>query len=301
MQGMSRTDAPGLIVAALRLAALLVMSLTGIPCSNALAQEAEEPGSSIELIDPRVFRVCADPRNMPFSNEQAEGFENKLAEIFAKKLGKTLAYAWYPGATGFVRNTLNAHRCDVIMGFPQGGDIAQTTNPYYRTSYALVFKPSSGLDSVDTLADPILKTKRIGVVAGTPPATYMAMDGVLAKAKSYPLTIDTRTESSVAAMIRDIQSGEIDLGVLWGPMAGYYAAQASPKLRVVPLVKETGGPRLTFRIAMAVRPADQNFKRLLNRMIQENQPEIDALLLSFGVPLLDEKDQPINSVSLGKK
>jgi quinoprotein dehydrogenase-associated probable ABC transporter substrate-binding protein len=230
---------------------------------------------------------------MPFSTEKEEGFENKLAALIASKLGKSVAYVWYPGAVGFVRNTLNAHRCDVIMGFPQGGDLAQTTNPYYRTAYALVFKPGIGLDSINTLSDPVLKTKRIGIVAGTPPATYMAINGLLSRAKSYPLAIDTRTDSSVEAMIKDIESGEIDLGILWGPIAGFYASKEDPKLKVVPLLKETGGPRLSFRIAMAVRPADQEFKRLLNRMIQENQSEIDALLLSFGVPILDEKDQPI--------
>jgi quinoprotein dehydrogenase-associated probable ABC transporter substrate-binding protein len=283
------------------IAAIVMIGFSSIQWAKAATQEAEEPGSSIELIDPHVFRVCADPRNMPFSTENGDGFENKLAELFANKLGKTLAYAWYPGATGFVRNTLGAHRCDVIMGFPQGSDLAQPTNPYYRTSYALVFKPGSELDSVDNLADPILKTKRIGIVAGTPPATYMAINSLLARAKPYPLGVDTRVDSSVAAMSKDIESGDVDLGILWGPMAGYYAKQASPQLRVVPLLKETGGPHLSFRIGMAVRPADQNFKRLLNRMIQENQPEIDALLLSFGVPLLDEKDQPITAASLGKK
>ena len=126
---------------------------------------------SIELVDPNVLRVCADPHNLPFSNEKGEGFENKLAELFAEKLSKKLAYTWFPQATGFVRNTLGAHRCDVIMGFPQGDDLAQSTNPYYRTAYALVFKAGSGLDGVTTLADARLKDKRIGIVAGTPPAT----------------------------------------------------------------------------------------------------------------------------------
>jgi quinoprotein dehydrogenase-associated probable ABC transporter substrate-binding protein len=282
-----------------------MLALTGLAAmwtAGGRAQSADEPAApSIELIDPRVFRVCADPRNMPFSTEKEEGFENKLAALFAAKLGKSVAYAWYPGAAGFVRNTLNAHRCDVIMGFPQGGELAQATNPYYRTAYALVFKPGVGLDAVNTLSDPVLKTKRIGIVAGTPPATYMALNGLLPRAKSYPLAIDTRTDSSVEAMIKDIESGEIDLGILWGPMAGFYARKANPPLKMVPLLKETGGPHLSFRIAMAVRPADQEFKRHLNRLIQENQPEINALLLSFGVPLLDEKDQLITGASPEKQ
>ncbi len=283
------------------IATLLAAALAVAGWTAALAQETEEPSSSIELIDPHVFRVCADPRNLPFSNEAGEGFENKIAELFAKKLGKSIAYSWYPGATGFVRNTLNAHKCDVIMGFPQGNDFAQVTNPYYRTAYAIVSKPGSGLDGADTLDDPVLKTKRIGIVAGTPPASYMAKKGLLKSAKSYPLTIDTRTDSSSQEMIHDIELGEIDAGILWGPIAGYYASKANPKLRVTPLLKEKGGPRLAYRIGMGVRPADQEFKRLLNRMIQENQSEIDAILLSYGVPLLDERDQPITSASLKKE
>ena len=282
-------------------ASLFSISLAVASWSVAHSEEGEEPSSTLELIDPHVFRVCADPRNLPFSNEAGEGFENKLAEVFAKKLDKKVAYAWYPGAPGFVRNTLNAHKCDVIMGFPQGSDFAQVTNPYYRTAYALIFKPGSGLDGVDSLDDPILKTKRIGIVAGTPPATYMAKKGLLAKAKSYPLTIDTRFDSTSQEMIKDLDAGDIDAGILWGPIAGYYAKTANSKLGIAPLTKEQGGPRLAFRIGMGVRPSDQEFKRLLNRMIQENQREIEAILFSFGVPLLDEKDQPITSAALSKE
>jgi len=280
---------------------LFTMGLAAASWSVAYAVESEEPATSLELVDPHVFRVCADPRNLPFSNEAGEGFENKLAELFAKKLGKKISYAWYPGATGFVRNTLNAHKCDVIMGFPQGNDFAQVTNPYYRTSYALIFKPGSGIDGVESLDDAALETKRIGIVAGTPPATYMAKKGLLAKAKSYPLVIDTRFDSTSQAMIDDLESGEIDVGILWGPIAGYYAKKEGHKLSVASLTKEEGGPRLAYRIGMGVRASDQEFKRLLNRMIQENQHEINAILLSYGVPLLDEKDQPITSAALNKE
>jgi quinoprotein dehydrogenase-associated probable ABC transporter substrate-binding protein len=270
-----------------------VASIGFISIGLAIAQELDGPSTSIELIDPRVFRVCADPRNMPLSTEKGEGFENKLAEVFARELGKSLAYTWYPGSTGFVRNTLQAHRCDVIMGFPQGDDLAQSTNPYYRTAYALVFKGEQDLAGVETIADARLKTKRIGIVAGTPPATAMALNNLLGNAKSYPLVVDTRIDSSVNAMIADIRSGAIDAGILWGPMAGYYAKKENPPLVVVPLVKESVGPKLAYRIGMAVRPADQAFKHMLNKLIQENQTEINSILLSFGVPLLNEKDQPI--------
>lgn len=266
----------------------------------ALAQINETGDLSIELVDPKVLRVCADPRNLPFSNEKGEGFENKLAELFAEKLQKKLDYMYFPQATGFVRMTLGAHRCDVIIGFPQGDELVQGTNPYYRTAYALVAKPGSGLDEVNTLDDERLKGKHIGIVAGTPPATNMAANGLMVNAKPYPLMIDTRYDSSAEAMIGDLTSGTIDAGILWGPMAGFYAKRASPPLHVTPLVKETTGPRLTFRIGMGVRGADQNWKRLLNRLIQENQPAINKILLDFGVPLLDENDRPLGSETATK-
>jgi quinoprotein dehydrogenase-associated probable ABC transporter substrate-binding protein len=265
------------------------------------AQTSESGDLSIELVDPKVLRVCADPRNLPFSNEKGEGFENKLAELFAEKLQKKLDYMYFPQATGFVRMTLGAHRCDVIMGFPQGDDLVQGTNPYYRTAYALVAKQGSGLDEVATLEDERLKGKHIGIVAGTPPATNMAVNGLMMTAKPYPLMIDTRFDSSAAAMIQDLMSGEIDAGVLWGPMAGYYASKASPPLHITPLIKETSGPRLAYRIGMGVRPADQNWKRQLNRLIQENQPAINKILLDFGVPLLDENDRPIGAETTTKQ
>src|SRR5580693_3883420 len=258
-------------------------------------------GLLLGLVDPGVFRACGDPRNLPFSNDKGEGFENKLAELFANKLGKKLSYTYFPQATGFVRMTLGSYRCDIIMGFPQGDDQAQLTVPYYRTTYALVFKPGSGLEDVTTISDPKLKDKRIGVVAKTPPSTNMAMNGLLARAKSYPLFIDTRADSSAQAMIDDLNQGNIDCGILWGPMAGYFAAKANPPLVVVPLVKETMGPQMTYRIGMAVRPADQEWKRTLNRLISENQAEINKLLISYNIPILDEANMPITSETLAKR
>jgi quinoprotein dehydrogenase-associated probable ABC transporter substrate-binding protein len=272
--------------------AMLCAAVTATPVERSHGQGAGLD-AEFELVDAKVLRVCADPNNLPFSNEKGEGFENKIAELLAVKLDKKLAYVWYPQSTGFVRNTLGTHRCDLIPGFPQGDELVQSTNPYYRTAYALVVKPGAGLDDLDRLTDPRLKEKRIGIVAGTPPATYLAVNGLMRKAKPYPLVVDTRVDSSAQAMMRDLASGEIDVGVLWGPIAGYYAKQANPPARVVVLLKETGGPQLIFRIAMGVRASDQNWKRQLNGLIAENQTDISRLLLGFGVPLLDEKDRPI--------
>jgi quinoprotein dehydrogenase-associated probable ABC transporter substrate-binding protein len=282
---------PSLFVPFLALAAMLAGA------NWARAQSDSDGGLdlSIELVDPKVLRVCADPRNLPFSNEQGEGFENKLAELLAAKLQKKIDYMYFPQATGFVRMTLGAHRCDVIMGFPQGDDLVQGTNPYYRTAYALVSKQGSGLDDVIALDDPRLKGKHIGIVAGTPPATDMAVNGLMSNAKPYPLMIDTRFDSSAGAMIDDLNKGAIDAAVLWGPMAGFYAKKSNPPLHVTPLVHEKSGPQLIYRIGMGVRRADQNWKRQLNRLIQENQSEINKILFEYGVPLLDESNQPILS------
>src|SRR5258707_265050 len=278
---------------------LLMSALAGMASVMGSTRSSHAQGaggdSGLELVDPKVLRVCADPHNLPFSNDKGEGFENKFAELLAQKLDRKLAYAFYPQSVGFVRTTLGAHRCDVIPGFPQGDELVQSTNPYYRTAYAFVVRPGDGLDDLDTLAGPRLKTKRIGIVAGTPPATYLAINGLLTKAKPYPLVVDTRVDSSAAAMMGDLTSGEIDVAVLWGPLAGYYARLANPQMRVTLLTKDSGGPQLAYRIAMGVRATDQNWKRLLNRLIAENRAEINRLLIGFGVPLLDEYDRPVTT------
>src|ERR1700693_1610582 len=278
------------------IAACVLMALRPV---EAYAQASDK--GALELVDPDVFRACGDPRNLPFSNDKGEGFENKLAELLAAKLGKKLSYTYFPQATGFVRMTLGSYRCDIIMGFPQGDDQAQVTVPYYRTTYALITKPGSGLEDVTSIGDPKLKDKRIGVVAKTPPSTNMAMNGLLAHAKSYPLFIDTRADSSAQAMMDDLARGDIDCVILWGPMAGYYARQANPPMTVVPLTKETTGPQMTYRIGMAVRATDQEWKRTLNRLIMENQAEINKLLISYNIPILDETNMPITPETLSKR
>jgi quinoprotein dehydrogenase-associated probable ABC transporter substrate-binding protein len=249
-------------------------------------------GGSVELVDPKVLRVCADPRSMPFSDEAHEGFEDKLADLFATKLGKTVEYTYYPRATGFVRNTLNALKCDIVMGDAQGDDLVQTTNPYYHAFYALVVRSVSGLDDVQSLADPRLKGKHIGVVAGTSPATIMADNGLIGDARPFPLMVDTRYDAPSKAMIDEIVAGQIDAGVLWGPIGGYYAKHATTKLTVIPLVHEKGAT-MDFRISMGVRRSDQDWKRTLNRLIAENQDAINKVLIDYGVPIVDEEGKAI--------
>jgi quinoprotein dehydrogenase-associated probable ABC transporter substrate-binding protein len=292
---------PSIPVCAFAIAAVLIntaaLAQNGPP--QAMTGESQ-PTGPFELVDPKVFRVCADPHNLPYSDTDSAGFENRIAELFAKELGKSVSFTWFPNAPGFVRRTLAVYKCDIIMGMPQGDDIVQVTNPYYRTAYTLIFKPGRGLDGVDALTDQRLKDKRIGIVAGTPPATNLVLDGLIGKVKSYPLVIDTRYDSSAAAMIHDILEETIDAGVLWGPLAGYYAKQSKEPLTIVPLLKESNGPRMTYRIGMGVRFSDQNWKRQLNQLIQSKQKEITAILLSYGVPLLDDNDKLIAPASSAK-
>ncbi len=261
--------------------------------SDAGARGDDNKGS-IELVDAKVLRVCADPNNLPFSNEKGEGFENKIAEYLAKKINKELAYAFYPGATGFVRNTLNAHLCDVILGIPQGNDLVQPTNPYYRTTYAIVTRAGSELEGLTTLDDPRLKSKqhRIGLVANTPPGNILAKEGLMGAVKPYPLMVDTRFDSSSATMIRDLEAGEIDVALLWGPIAGYYVKNAKTKLNLAP-IQETAGTRMAFRVAFGVRHSDQIWKRDLNQFISQNKSELEKILIDYGVPLIDENGAPL--------
>ena len=252
-------------------------------------------GAAGELVDPEVLRVCADPSNMPFTDESGEGFEDKLAKMVATATGRSsVAYTWFPSITGFVRNTLGANRCDIIMGYAQGDELVQNTNAYYRSAYVIVYKQDGDLAGVETLTDARLAGKRIGVVEGTPPSANMAATGLMRKAKVYPLMIDTRVAPSMAeVMIREMLDGVIDAAVIWGPMAGYYVKQANADLAVVPLIKEKAGQRMIYRITMGVRPSDQEWKRTLNTYIREHQRAINSLLLDYGVPLLDEKDHAI--------
>jgi quinoprotein dehydrogenase-associated probable ABC transporter substrate-binding protein len=275
--------------------AVAILALIGLCFPGSAGAQDAEPEDSIELVDPHVFRACADPRDLPFSNEAGEGFENKIAELFAAKLGKSVAYTFYPDATGFIRNTLNAHRCDVVLGIALGVDIVQPTSPYYRTSYVAAYRADGPLKGLNSLGDPRLKTARIGVVAGTPPVNFLADNGLLGQMKSYALVVDTRFDAPTHQMMDDLDRGDVDVALLWGPIGGYYALKAKNATTVVPLVKDQEeGQHMVYRIVMGVRHSDQNWKRTLNKLISDNKDRIQAILQSYGVPLLDENDQPVS-------
>jgi quinoprotein dehydrogenase-associated probable ABC transporter substrate-binding protein len=265
-----------------------VALLAALSATGAIAFIPLVHGQRVDLVNRTALRVCADPANMPFSNDKGEGFENKIADIVAAELKLPVEYTWFPQATGFIRQTLFAKRCDVVMGYAQGDELVLNTNPYYRSAYALVYRRNAGLDGVDILSDRRLKDKRVGVIAGTPPSTVMAQLGLIERATPYPLMVDRRYDSPGERMLDDIQTGKIDAGILWGPIAGYFAPKAGAELVVAPLLKETEGPRMAYRITFGVRNLEDDWKRQLNVVIAKRQGDIDAVLLQFGVPLLDE-------------
>jgi len=269
---------------------LLALALAGGGLDGRAAQ-----AQRVDLVNRTTLRVCADPANLPFSNEKGEGFENKIAEIVAGDLKLPLEYTWFPQATGFIRNTLFAKRCDVVLGYAQGDDLVLNTNAYYRSTYALVYRAGAGLDGVDSLADPRLRDKRIGIIAGTPPSASMVRLGLMQHAKPYPLMVDRRYDSPGERMIGDIRSGDIDAGVLWGPIGGYFAARGGEKLVLAPLLKEVGEPRMAYRITFGVRNLEDEWKHQLNDIIARHQGDMDAVLLHFGVPLLDEQSNLITA------
>jgi quinoprotein dehydrogenase-associated probable ABC transporter substrate-binding protein len=242
-----------------------------------------------DLVSRTAFRVCADPANLPFSDEAGEGFENKISELFAERTGRELQYTWYPMSMGFVRRTLIENRCDVIPGYAQGDELVLNTNHYYTSTHILVARADSDLADVTTFGDPRLKGRRIGVIAGSPPASHLARHGLMETVKGFHLMVDTRHEHPNAEMIAGVLDGSLDIAVIWGPAGGPLAKPHGAALVVTPLLAEPGAPRLFYRITMGVRQGEDVWKRELNALIRELQPEIDAILLDFGVPLVNDE------------
>jgi quinoprotein dehydrogenase-associated probable ABC transporter substrate-binding protein len=267
------------------LATALALAVVAAGARPAIAQTAE-------TVDRTALRVCADPNNLPFSNQAGEGFENKIAELLAAEMGVPVRYTWFPDSVGFIRSTLRAGKCDLVVGTASGTELVQNTNPYYRSTYAIVYRKDDKVAPA-SLDDPALRSASIGVVAGTPPVTLLAQRGLLANLRSYHLVVDTRFESPARQLVHDVAVGKVDVGVVWGPIAGYFAKQEKVPLDVVPLVAANGPVRLDFRITMGVRQNEPEWKRTINSLIRRKQADINEILLSYGVPLLDEKGQPI--------
>ena len=187
-----------------------------------------------DTVDRSELKVCADPNNLPYSDEKKEGFENKIAELMGGELGLKVDYAWFPQVIGFVRNTLRARLCDLVMGTVAGDEIMQTTNPYYFTTYVMFYRSDKAL-AIEGAQDARLTGLRLGVVAGTPPADLLVRHELMSHTKPYALTVDTRAESPTHQMVQDVIDGTIDVGFLWGPIAGYYRKHDNLPLTMVPL------------------------------------------------------------------
>ena len=264
--------------------ACLAVMVLGAWLGQALPGQAQ----TSDLVSKTALRVCADPANYPVSTEDGSGYENQLAELIAAKLELPVQYVWFPQATGFIRNTLTAKLCDLVIGYAQGHELVQNTNHYYTSAYALIVPLDSDLAQVGKLTDSALKGRKIGIVAGTPPAAHMARNGLIGRAKPYNLFVDRRVESPAIDMLDDLQSGEIDAAILWGPLGGPLVKADYPDFKVIPLVKEELPPRMFYRITMGVRQGEKVLQRQLNSLIRRSQNEINAVLAEAGVPLVND-------------
>jgi mxaJ protein len=244
----------------------------------------------------KQFRVCADPENLPFSNQQLEGFENKIADLVAKELGASPTYIWWGQRRGFIRNTMKATlkeaRCDIVIGVPEGYDLVRWTKPYYRSTYVFVYPKGKGLQ-IKSLDDPILRRLKIGVhligddYTNPPPVHELAKRGIVDNVVGYD-TFYSR-ENPPSKIVDAVASGEIDVAIVWGPAAGYFAKQQRVPLEMVPVPSEKGDLPFTFGISMGVRQGDESLKAQLEEVLDRKQAEIRKLLEDYGVPLMDSK------------
>lgn len=252
--------------------------------SRSLAAE----GTGRQALTTSILRVCADPENLPFSNRKGEGFENRIIDLIAAKLGLEVRYTWFPQSIGFIRNTLRMRDCDLISGITTTSEKVQNTNPYYHSVYTMVYRKDSGLNAT-TISDPQLKGLKLGIIAGTPPATIVAQLGLLGNVKPYHLVADTRRHKPARQAILDVGDGETNVAFIWGPIAAYYAREAASELVLVPLVNEDKKVRLSFRVSMAVRYSESEWKRTINSVLEDLQTEITEVLQEYDVPLLNDR------------
>jgi len=244
---------------------------------------------------PGVLRVCADPNNLPFSNERREGFENRLAELIAREMGLTVEYTWWAQRRGFARNTLRAGECDVILGVPASYELALTTRPYYRSTYVFVYRRDRGLD-IRSLDDPALRKLRIGVhiigddYANTPPAHALAKRQIVSNVVGFRIYGDYSKENPPAEIIDAVARGQIDVAVAWGPLAGYFAGRQRVPLAVVPVEPRVDLPFLpmVYDISLGVRRGEDDFKAQLEEVLERRREEIGALLDEYGVPRVED-------------
>jgi mxaJ protein len=242
----------------------------------------------------RVLRICADPNNLPFSNRREEGFENRVAEILAKDMGARLEYTWWPQRRGFVRNTLRARKCDVMPGVASGYELVLTTKPYYRSTYVFVSRKDrhAGIRSLD---DPRLRGLKIGVQLigedgfNTPPVHALSRRGIVGNLVGYTVYGDYSQENPPARIVDAVAAGEVDVAIVWGPLAGYFAKRQPVELELVPVAPAVDVPFLpfVFDISVGVRREDVALKQELEGILARRRADILRVLNAYGVPLVD--------------
>jgi quinoprotein dehydrogenase-associated probable ABC transporter substrate-binding protein len=284
-------------VLALPLVALLVAA--GWNHLPARELQAATPAQAAVRPSGKVLRVCADPNNLPFSNRQLEGMENRLATLVASEMGARVEYEWWAQRRGFIRNTLKAGKCDVVMGVPTSFELTLATRPYYRSTYVFVTKRGSPVH-VRTFDDPALKRLRIGVqiigddYANTPPAHALSKRGIVKNVRGYTVYGDYSQPNPPARIVDAVASGEIDIAVVWGPLAGYFASREPVALALAPVSPQIELPYLpfVFDISMGVRREDVALRDTLDAILARRRSAVDSILQSYGVPRVDRPVVP---------
>jgi mxaJ protein len=269
---------------------LLLLLLPACADTHAAAPRAQEPPRAA-----RELRVCADPNNLPFSNARGEGFENRIAELLAREMGAKVRYTWWAQRRGFIRNTLSAGKCDLVTGVPAGYEMLLPTRPYYRSTYVFVTRADAPY-RVSSFDDPRLRRLRIGVqlvgddYSNPPPALALGRRGIVENVQGYTLYGDYSLPNPPARILEALARGEIDVAIVWGPLAGYFARREATPLAVVPAAAQQDGPDLplAFSIAMGVRRGDEALKREVEAILRRRRAEVEAILDEYGVPRVAE-------------
>jgi len=293
---MTKGAGPAPLVGLLRAAAsFLAGALVAMTSASALAAETRT-----------AFRPCIDPSNLPFANEKGEGFENRIADLFARKLGLPVQNFAFPQRMNFIRNTLRFRlpgeefRCDIVMSIPASFDQAWPTAPYYHSTYALVYRKGHGLDQVKTGTDlfavpaEVRNKLTIGIYDKSPASLWLVKHGMEAQAKPFQMLSPNPEQYPGEIIEKDLAQGKIDAAIVWGPIAGYFAKRVrSVELVVIPLKSEPG-VKFDFEIAMGVRQGEREWKETVDKLIAENQGAIAGILREYNVPLVDARGDPVN-------
>lgn len=242
----------------------------------------------------RVLRVCSDPNNLPFSNQKQQGFENRIADLLAKRLDARLEYTWWAQRRGFVRNTLRAQQCDLVVGVPVSFELTLPTRPYYRSSYVFVTRRDSGLN-ITSFDDPQLRELIIGVqlvgddYANTPPAHALEKRGIVQNLRGYTVYGDYAQPNPPARILDAVTAKEVDVAVVWGPLAGWYARNSAVPLQLTPVQPQIDLPYLPmiFDVSMGVRRTDIALRDEIDAIIASEQRSIERILDSYGVVKVD--------------